>query len=209
MERSKAGAADERLKVLIIDDDADHAEVVAESLERVGFDTVTAPSSAEGARRIDRGEPDVILTDLKMEGMDGLAILRKAKQELPEAGVGVITGHGDVKTAVQAMQEGAASYLIKQGNLAELRAWGDKAADLDRLSHTNRELKRQLDEKFGFEGVVGNSPKMLGVVDKLKSFAPTSVTVLIQGETGTGKELVAKALHHNSPRRSKNFVAMN
>src|SRR5439155_1946091 len=189
------------IRVLVIDDNARYAETVGEALEAVGYDCTVATSSAAGARKIETEEFGVILTDLKMEGLDGLAILRKAKHELPEAGVVVITGHGDVKTAVQAMQEGAASYLVKQGNLAELRAWVDKAADLYRLNRTNRELKRQLDEKFGFEGVVGNSPKMHEVINKLRSIAPTSATVLIQGETGTGKELVARAIHHNSPRR--------
>jgi two-component system response regulator HydG len=206
---SPDGKSGEHTRVLIIDDNAAYAETVAEALSEVGYDCTVATSGAAGAKKIESEEFGVILTDLKMEGMDGLAILRKAKQELPEAGVVVITGHADVKTAVQAMQEGAASYLIKQGNLAELRAWVDKAADLYRLNRTNRELKRQLDEKFGFEGVVGNSPKMQEVINKLRSIAPTSATVLIQGETGTGKELVARAIHHNSPRRSKNFVAMN
>src|SRR5262249_9543222 len=143
------------------------------------------------------------------EDMDGLAILRKAKKELPDAEVVVITGHGDVKTAVEAIKEGAANYLTKPVDMGELRAIVDRAAERLRLARTNRELKRQLDEKFGFEGVVGNSPKMHEVIAKLKSIAPTSATVLIQGETGTGKELVARAVHQNSPRKNKNFVAMN
>ncbi len=206
---SADGKAPDPVRVLIIDDNAPWAETVAEALEDVGYECVVATSSAAGARKIETDEFGVILTDLRMEGMDGLAILRKARQELPEVGVLVITGHGDVKTAVQAMQEGAAGYLVKEGNLAELRVWVGKAADLYRLSRTNRELKRQLDEKFGFEGVVGGSSRMHEVIKKLKSIAPTSATVLIQGETGTGKELVAQAIHHNSPRAKKNFVAMN
>src|SRR5581483_2394189 len=121
----------------------------------------------------------------------------------------VITGHGDVKTAVEAIKQGAANYLTKPVDLAELRAIVDRAAERLRLARANRELKQQLDERFGFEGMVGNSPKMHEVIAKLKAVAPTSATVLIQGETGTGKELVAKAIHSNSPRRSKNFVAMN
>jgi two-component system response regulator HydG len=209
MERKPAGPADDRLKVLIIDDDANHAEVVAESLERTGYDCVRATSSAEGVRRIERDEPNVILTDLRMDGLDGLGILRKAKQELPECEVLVITGHGDVQTAVEAMKNGAANYLQKPINLGELRAQVDKAAEKVRLVRANLELKQRIDEKFGFEGVVGNSQKMNDVIVKLKSIAPTSATVLIQGETGTGKELVAKAIHNNSPRKTKNFVAMN
>ena len=200
---------DDALTVLIIDDDSRHAEVVAESLERVGYRCLQAHSSADGLRRIERDEPDVILTDLRMDGMDGLGILKKAKQDLPDSEVLVITGHGDVQSAVEAMRAGAANYLQKPINLAELRAQVEKAAEKVRLVQANEAMRQQLDEKFGFEGVVGNSAKMHDVLAKLKSIAPTSATVLIQGETGTGKELVAKAIHNNSPRKAKNFVAMN
>lgn len=200
---------DERLRVLVIDDVQAHAEAVAESLERVGYECVIVTSGSAGARKIESEDFDVILTDLRMDDMDGLAILRKAKQELPDSEVVVITGFGEVKTAVEAIKEGAANYLTKPVDMGELRAIVDRAAERLQLARANRELKRQLDEKFGFEGVIGNSPKMHEVIAKLKSIAPTSATVLIQGETGTGKELVARAVHQNSPRKNKNFVAMN
>jgi two-component system response regulator HydG len=200
---------EESLRVLIIDDDPDHAEVVAEGLERVGYRCEIATSGSKGAKRIEKEDFDLILTDLRMPDMDGLAILHKAKLELPEAEVVVITGHGDVKTAVKAIREGAANFLEKPVSLGDLRAIMDRAAERLRLTRANKELKRQLDEKFGFEGVVGNSPNMHEIIARLKAIAPTSVTVLIQGETGTGKELVAKAIHNNSPRKNKNFVAMN
>ena len=203
---AKAG---EGLKVLVIDDHEPHAQAVAASLERVGYECAVATSGVGGARRIEGEDWDVILTDLRMADLDGLAILRKAKQEQPDAEVVMITGHGDVKTAVEAIKQGAANYLTKPVDLAELRAIVDRAAERLRLARANRELKRQLDEKFGFEGVIGNSPKMHEVLAKLKTIAPTSATVLIQGETGTGKELVAKAIHTNSPRKNKPFVAMN
>jgi two-component system response regulator HydG len=213
MDRASATPAEVRsaepIRVLIIDDDSFHAETVAESLERVGYDCALATSGAAGARQIEEEAFDVILTDLKMADVDGLAILRKARAEQPQTAVVVITGHGDVKTAVEAMKQGASNFLQKPVNLTELRAMVDKVAEHARLARVNRELKRQLDEKFGFEGVVGNSPKMLDVLAKLKSIAPTSATVLIQGATGTGKELVARALHYNSPRRQKPFAAMN
>lgn len=199
----------EGLKVLIIDDEQFHAEAVAESLERVGYDCVIATSGSAGAKKIEQDDFDVILTDLKMEDLDGLAILRKAKQSSPDSEVVLITGHGDVKTAVEAIKQGAANYLTKPLDMAELRAVVDKTAERSRLARVNRDLKRQLDEKFGFEGVVGNSSKMHDVIAKLRDIAPTSATVLIQGETGTGKELVAKAIHNNSPRKNKPFVAMN
>src|SRR4029077_12080346 len=179
----------EPLRVLIIDDEEFHAETLAESLQRVGYECAIATTGSRGAKRMDHEDWDVILTDLKMPDMDGLAILRKAKQFLPDAEVVVITGHGDFKTAVQAIKEKAANYLTKPVDMAELRAIVDKAAQSLHLARANRELKRQLDEKFGFEGVVGNSPKMHKVIELLKNIAPASATVLIEGETGTGKEL--------------------
>jgi two-component system response regulator HydG len=199
----------EPLRVLIIDDEEAHAEVVAETLRRAGYDCSIATSGTEGARKIEAEEFDVILTDLKMPDMDGLAIIRKAKQFLPEAEVIVITGHGDVKTAVEAIKQGASNYLAKPLDMIELRAIVGKLAERRRLARINRELACQLDEKFGFEGVVGNSPKMHEVIAKLRSIAPTSATVLIRGETGTGKDLMAKAIHNNSPRKNKPFVALN
>ncbi len=200
---------DEPLRVLIIDDEALYAEAAAETLERAGYECVVATSGAAGARKIDNDEFDLILTDLRMKDMDGLAIVKKAKATLPEAAVVVITGYGDVKTAVEAISQGAANYLEKTGDMGELRAVVARAADFARMARANRELKQQLDEKFGFEGVVGNTPKMHEVIDRLKRYAATDATVLIHGETGTGKELVAKALWKNSPRRNKKFAAMN
>jgi two-component system response regulator HydG len=199
----------EQIRVLIIDDEKFHAEAVAESLERLGYECVIATNGSDGVKKVEEEEFDVIVTDLRMDDVDGLTILRKAKQDAPDAEVVLITGHGDVKTAVEAMQHGAANYLTKPVDMTELRAIVAKAAERLRLARANRELKRQLEEKFGFEGMVGNSPKMHEVIAKLRSIAPTNVTVLIQGETGTGKELVARAIHTNSPRKNKPFVALN
>jgi two-component system response regulator HydG len=201
--------SDDRIRVLIIDDEEPHAEAVSESLHRVGYDCTIVTSGTAGAKKIEDDGYGVVLTDLRMEDLDGLAILRKVKQESPETEVVVITGHGDVKTAVEAIKQGAANYLTKPVDMAELRAIVDRAAERVKLTRANRELKEQLDERFGFEGLIGNSPKMRDVIAKLKSVAPTNVTVLIQGETGTGKELAARALHNNSPRKNKPFVAMN
>lgn len=202
-------AAPDRLRVLVIDDDASHAEVVAEGLERVGYACTVATSGTQGARKIDTEEFDVILTDLRMAGVDGLAIVRKAKERQPEAQVVVITGFAEVHSAVEAIKRGASHFLLKPVNLAELRTIVDKSAEELLRARELRELRRQLDEKFGFEGVVGNSAKMQEVLNRLKAYAPTKATVLILGENGTGKELVAKALHTNSPRKNKPFVALN
>jgi two-component system response regulator HydG len=196
-------------RVLIVDNDQSHAETVAESLTRVGFSCRVATSGTQGAAMIDDGEYDVIITDLVMNDIDGFGILTHAKRQLPDAEVILMTGHGSVPSAVTAMQEGAFNYLEKPLDLHKLRAITQRAADNARLRRTNVELQRRLDEKFGFEGVIGDSPQMRDVIERLKRIAPTNAGVLIEGETGTGKELVAQAIHQNSPRKNKTFVALN
>src|SRR5687768_13723598 len=143
-----------------------------------------------------------------MGDLDGMAIVRLVKEQ-EDTLVMVISGSNDVKKAVQALQEGASHYILKPVSKDELLAVVNKSADELRRLRTIRELRRQLDERFGFEGLIGNSPKMQELITRVKSFAPTKATVLIYGENGTGKELVAKALHTNSPRKNKPFVAMN
>jgi len=199
-------AAPEPLQVLVVDDDKTLAQTIAESLERRGHECTVATTGKAGAAKLETGSFDVVLTDLRMADVDGLAIVEKSKQLLPDAEVFVITGYADVKTAVEAMKRGASHYLQKPLDLAELRAVVDQSAARVR---TVRDLRRQLDEKFGFEGVVGNSPRMQRVLQLLKAYAPTVASVLILGENGTGKELAARALHTNSPRKAKPFVAMN
>jgi len=197
------------ISVLVVDDDEAHAEAVAESLERVGCECTIAPSGKRGIELIEGENFDIVITDLKMDDVDGLMILRKAKEELPEAEVIVLTGHSSINSAVTAMQAGAYTYLTKPLDIQELRAAVDKAAERVRLIRRNAALSRRLDEKFGFEGVIGNSPAMNRVIDKLKALAPTETTVLILGENGTGKELAARALHQNSNRKNKPFVPLN
>ena len=200
---------DQQIRVLVVDDDAPHAEAVAESLERVGYECVVATSGRDGLRLIEEQTFDIIVTDLIMDGVDGLEVLGKAKRELPDAEIVILTGHSTVKTAVTAMQAGATTYLTKPLDISELRTVADKVSQTQRLARSNLELQRQLNERFGFEGVIGNSPAMHTIVARLRQIAPTSATVLITGESGTGKELVAKALHNNSPRRYKPFVPLN
>jgi two-component system response regulator HydG len=199
----------DQIRVLAVDDEEAHAAAVAESLERVGYECVVATEGTEGARLLESSTFDIVVTDLVMDDVDGLTLLSKAKQELPDAEVILITGHGTINSAVTAMQHGAYNYLTKPLDINELRAVVNKATERQRLARSNVELRRQLNEKFGFEGVVGNSPQMHRVISILRQIAPTSATVLIQGESGTGKELAAKAIHTNSPRKSKPFVPLN
>ncbi|QDT36214.1 sigma-54-dependent transcriptional regulator [Stratiformator vulcanicus] len=197
------------IRVLVVDDDEAHAQAVAESLRVIGSDCTVANSGESGANRIESDQYDVVVTDMMMEGTDGLAILSKAKEELPDAEVIVVTGHGSISSAVTAMQHGAYSYLAKPLDIQELRAAVDKASTRVRLIRKNAELSRRLDERFGFEGVIGTSTQMNRIIDILRNVSPTDSTVLITGENGTGKELVARALHQNSPRKNKPFVPLN
>ncbi|HSQ55342.1 MAG TPA: sigma-54 dependent transcriptional regulator [Gemmata sp.] len=196
----------EALRVLVVDDDKNLAETIAESLERRGHACTVCITGKSGAAKLEEQEFDVVLTDLKMADLGGLDVVKRARQVQPSAEVFVITGFGDVKTAVEAMKLGASHYLQKPIDLAELRAVVDKSAE---HVQTVRDLRRQIDEKFGFEGVVGNGSQMRRVLQLLRAYAPTAASVLVLGENGTGKELVARALHANSPRKGKPFVAMN
>jgi two-component system response regulator HydG len=200
---------DPQIRVLVVDDDEPHAQAVAESLERVGYECTVATSGREGVRLIEEQDFDIVLTDLLMDDVGGMEVLARAKRELPDAEVVILTGYNTAKAAVAALQAGAATYLTKPLDINELRVVVDKQSQAQRLARSNIELQKQLNERFGFEGVVGNSPLMHTVVQRLRQIAPTSATVLITGESGTGKELVAKALHTNSPRRTKPFVALN
>src|SRR3954463_15038131 len=198
-----------QIRVLVVDDDEPHAEAVAESLERVGYECVVAGSGREGLRLIEEQNFDIVLTDLLMDEVGGMDVLAKAKRELPDAEVVILTGQNTAKAAVLAMQAGATMYLTKPLDISELRTVADKVSETQRLARSNLELQRQLNERFGLGVVSGTSPSMRAAVARLRQIAPTSATVLITGESGTGKELVAKALHNNSPRRYKPFVALN
>ncbi len=196
----------EPLQILVIDDDKHLAETISESLDRRGHVCTVATGGKAGVAKLEQEAFDVVLTDLKMADLHGLQVVERCKQLRPDAEVYVITGLTDVPTAVDAMKRGASHYLQKPLDLAELRAVVENSA---KRVGTVRELRRQLDEKFGFEGVVGNSPKMLKVLKDLKAYASSPASVVILGENGTGKELAARALHTNSPRKAKPFTAMN
>ncbi|MDO4573618.1 MAG: sigma-54 dependent transcriptional regulator [Planctomycetia bacterium] len=197
------------ISLLIVDNERPHAEIVAMALDRVGYHTEIAVSGEEAVAKIQDGRYDVIFTDLIMDNIDGFGVLKSARECLPDAAVILMTGHGSVPSAVRAMQQGAFNYLLKPLDLKQLRAVAEKAAESAVLKRTNVELQTRLDEKFGFEKLIGNSPEMMELVEKLRRIAPTNATVLIQGATGTGKELVAQAIHQNSPRKNKPFVGLN
>jgi two-component system response regulator HydG len=194
--------------VLVVDDDAAHAASLGEALEAAGYEPRVVSSGAQGLAALREQDFDLVLTDLRMAGVDGMQILQAARRK-DDTEVIVITGHGSVESAVDAMRAGAAHYVTKPVNLAELREVLARIVEKQRLARRNTELEAQLDERYGFDRIIGRSAPMQAVFRTLRQVAPTDVTVLISGESGTGKELVARALHQNSRRRHAPFVALN
>ncbi|MEQ8787161.1 MAG: sigma-54 dependent transcriptional regulator [Pirellulaceae bacterium] len=197
------------IRVLLVDNERDHAEAMSEALERVGYECTVATSGPEGARKVEEQPFDLVVTDLMMNDIDGMGILSRTKEHQPECQVIMITGHGTVPRAVEAMQLGAYTFIEKPITSERLRAAAEKAVAQLVLERKNLELSRRLDERFGFEGIIAVSDLMKKVIERLKRIAPTDAGVLIRGDSGTGKELVAQAIHQNSPRKNKPFVALN
>lgn len=196
-------------KLLVVDNEAAHARAMTESLEKVGYQCEVATSGPDAAKLIERETYDVIITDMVMNDVDGMKILKLARERLPESEVVMVTGHATVPIAVEAMQKGAFNFLEKPITPNRLRAIAEKAADSVGLKRRNTELLQRLDERFGFEGIIYTSKKMQTVIDRVRRIAATDATVLITGESGTGKEMIAQAIHQNSPRRNKRMVALN
>ena len=207
--RTKQASDVLHVRALLVDNDKDHAEAMAESLDRIGHTCTIATSGPEGAQLIRNRQFDIIVTDLVMNELDGMEILAIAREYLPDAEVILVTGHASVPKAVEAMQQGAFNFLEKPISTKRLQAVATKAIESVRLKQGYRDLQGRLDEKFGFENLIYASASMQDVVDRLKRIAPTEAGVLITGETGTGKDVIAQAIHQNSPRKSKPFVPIN
>jgi two-component system response regulator HydG len=197
------------IQALVVDNDVAHAEAMADSLRSIGFECTIASGGRNAISLLEHTPFEIVISDLKMPDVGGLEVLAKCKELQPDAEVVLVTGHGTIESAVEAMQRGAFNYLLKPLDLKQLRAVVENAARSQYLRRANAELHRRLDERFGFEGVVGNSPQMHEIIARLQRISPTDATVLIQGDTGTGKELVAKAIHQNSPRKKRPFVPLN
>jgi DNA-binding NtrC family response regulator len=195
-------------KVLLVDDDRLSREAMVEWLRSEGFDVLAVGDGQAAVQHIHDGIA-VIVTDLKMPRTDGLELLRRARERVPHAAVILITAYGTVETAVAALKEGAFDYLTKPVKPDDLANKVRQAVAQRAMAAEIACLHAQLNERYGFENLVGKSPAMRAVFEKVRLVADTKSTVLITGESGTGKELVARALHHNSGRRNKPFVPVN
>ncbi|MFN0062462.1 MAG: sigma-54-dependent transcriptional regulator [Myxococcaceae bacterium] len=197
--------------ILVVDDDRANLESVARILEHQGWTTQTADSGAQGLERLRRPEVQVLVTDLMMPGLDGQELLRTARAMRPDVEVVLMTAYGTVETAVAAMRDGAYDFITKPLKRASLISSVSKALEKQQLVAENRKLKAHLAE-IGLPGgraLVGQSPAFRALLDTLRQAAPSSATVLLIGQSGTGKELVARALHDYSPRAKGPFIAVN
>ncbi len=196
--------------ILIIDDNKAELEAMTDVLSLPEYNIVTSSSGKEALKIIQQQDFDVVLTDLVMPDIDGMEILKTAKSIDPDAQVIMITGHGSIDKAVEAMRAGAVNFIEKPvRSIAELREKVRKAIEEQTIRRQNVILQKQLDEKYGFNNIIGNSKQMHEIFNQLKLVAPTKANVLICGETGTGKELIAHAIHNNSPRKDKPFIPIN
>jgi DNA-binding NtrC family response regulator len=195
--------------LLLVEDEPALREGVAEQLTDRGYVVEQAESGEAALARLADFAFDAIVTDLRMPGVSGTTVLDAALERYPDIVAIVVTGFGTVKDAVEAIKRGAADFVSKPFQIDELTLALDSALEQRRLKSENAYLRAQLDERHRFEGIVGKSPVMKKLFQLLETVAATNSTILITGETGTGKEVVARAIHHNSPRRAQRFVALN
>src|SRR5262245_48650154 len=195
--------------LLLVDDEAPLREAIAEQLRDRGYAVDSAESGEAAIARLAEFAYDIVVADLRLPGMDGSAVVEAAVARYPDIVGIVVTGYGTMKDAVAAIKRGAWDFVSKPFQIDELLHVLESAAEQRRLKSENAYLRSQLEERYRFEGIIGKSRAMARLFQLLETVAPTNSTILITGETGTGKEVVARAIHHNSPRRIHRFVALN
>jgi DNA-binding NtrC family response regulator len=196
--------------ILVIEDEEKYRRVIGLHLSSGGYQVKAVGTAEEGLKQASAEPPaDLVLTDLKLPGMDGLAFLEKLHEQSRQTPVIVMSAFGTVENAVEAMKKGAVDFLPKPFSLDHLSVVVEKALEVRKLRDENRELREALGQRYQFENIVGNSPAMQEIFATILRVAPTRATVLLCGESGVGKDMIARAIHHHSPRRDKPFVKIN
>src|SRR5580700_9160529 len=196
-----------RQVILVIEDEEKHRRVIGLHLSSAGYEVKAAGTAEDGFKLA--ADVDLILTDLKLPGMDGLSLLQKLNEQNSHAPVIVMSAFGTVENAVEAMKKGAVDFLPKPFSLDHLSVVVEKALEVRKLRDENRELREALGQKYQFENIIGRSPAMQDIFSTITRVAGTRATVLLAGESGVGKDMIARAIHHHSPRRDRPFVKIN
>ena len=196
-------------RLLVVEDEPNMMRVLELQLAGAGFTVEKAATAEQALPILERGGIDLVLTDLKLPGMDGLALLERIRGMDSSLPVIMMTAFGTVETAVLAMKAGASDYVLKPFSLDDLMLTIDKVLELHALRSENRRLKDELGRKYQFDNIIGRSARMQEVFAAVMRVAPTRATVLLAGESGIGKDLIARAIHHHSPRRERPFVKIN
>ena len=198
-----------KLTILVADDEKNIREGLREAVALDGYEVLTAADGQEALDTVTRGEVDLLITDLKMPRLSGEELLRSVTAQFPTLPVIILTGHGTIESAVQAMHDGAYDFLTKPVNLARLSLLVKRALASRELAVQNRAMQEELERRSGFASIIGRSSEMRQVFEIVRQVAPSRSSVLITGESGSGKEMIAEALHYNSPRKEKPFIKVH
>ncbi len=198
-----------KVKVLIVDDEAIIRDALSDWLKDIGYQVFTAENGQKALNVIEKEKPGIMIADLVMPGMDGIELMKKAKAQQPDIEVIIITAYASIPTAITAMKEGAYDYIEKPFCPERAELLVKKLAEHRELIEENLSLRQKLEDRYRFENIIAKSSKMQRVIEVIKVVAKSNVTILITGESGTGKELVARAIHSQSDRSSKPFVAVS
>ncbi len=198
-----------KLTILVADDEKNIREGLREALALDGYEVATAADGGEALEAVTRGDVDLLITDLKMPRLSGEELLKRVTAQFPTMPVIILTGHGTIESAVQAMHDGAYDFLTKPVNLDRLSLLVKRALASRELALQNRAMQEELERRSGFASIIGRSAEMKQVFEMVRQVAPSRSSVLITGESGSGKEMIAEALHYNSPRKDKPFIKLH
>jgi DNA-binding NtrC family response regulator len=196
-----------RPKILVVDDEDIVRESLRDWLDGVGYKVDIAESADKALKIIKQKKIKIMIADLIMPGINGIELMKKAREIVPTISTVIITAHGTIQTAITAIREGAYDYVEKPFCPEKVELLIKNLVEHQNLIEENISLRRKIEDRFHFEGIIAKSPKMLKIIELIKTVAPTNATILIIGKTGTGKEVIARAIHHQSPRRNRSFIA--